>query len=132
MPKEYINSVKVGVQDALKSGVVAGYEMIDVKATLFDGSYHDVDSSEMAYKIAASMALKNGAADLGATILEPIMDVSIIVPAEYFGDVMGDISSRRGQIKGNEERSDGAPLVKRSEEQLGREAGGGKVVVGGG
>ncbi len=112
VPKEYINSVKVGVQDALKSGVVAGYEMIDVKATLFDGSYHDVDSSEMAYKIAASMALKNGAADLGATILEPIMDVSIIVPAEYFGDVMGDISSRRGQIKGNEERSDGAHIVK--------------------
>ncbi len=112
VPKEYINSVKVGVQDALKSGVVAGYEMIDVKATLFDGSYHDVDSSEMAYKIASSMALKNGASELGATILEPIMDVSIIVPADYFGDVMGDISSRRGIIKGNEERSDGAHVVR--------------------
>ncbi len=86
--------------------------MIDVKATLFDGSYHDVDSSEMAYKIAASKALKKGAGDLGATILEPIMDVSIIVPSEYFGDVMGDISSRRGQIKGNEERSDGAQVVR--------------------
>ncbi|NQZ29073.1 MAG: elongation factor G [Mycoplasmatales bacterium] len=112
VPKEYINSVKVGLENALKSGIVAGYEMIDVKATLFDGSYHDVDSSEMAYKIAASKALKKGAGDLGATILEPIMDVSIIVPSEYFGDVMGDISSRRGQIKGNEERSDGAQVVR--------------------
>ncbi|CAM9096444.1 elongation factor G [Mycoplasma marinum] len=112
VPKEYINSVKVGVENALKAGIVAGYEMIDVKATLFDGSYHDVDSSEMAYKIAASKALKKGMENLGATILEPIMDVSIIVPSEYFGDVMGDISSRRGQIKGNEERSDGAQVVR--------------------
>ncbi len=112
VPKEYINSVKVGIAEALKGGIVAGYEMINVKATLYDGSYHDVDSSEMAYKIAASKALKKGAADLGATILEPIMDVSITVPAEYFGDVMGDISSRRGTIKGNEERSDGAHIVR--------------------
>jgi len=104
VPREYINSVGVGVEDALQSGIVAGYPVIDVKATLFDGSYHDVDSSEMAYKIAASMALKEAAKRCKAVLLEPIMSVEITVPSEYMGDVMGDISSRRGRIEGQEER----------------------------
>ena len=94
------------------AGILAGYPMIDVKATLFDGSYHDVDSSEMAYKIAASKALTKGKDQIGAVILEPIMDVSIIVPEEYFGDIMGDVSRRRGQIKENELRSDGAQVIR--------------------
>jgi elongation factor G len=92
--------------------MLAGYEMINVKATLYDGSYHDVDSSEMAYKIAASLCLRNAIPRLGAVILEPIMEVSVVVPEEYFGDVMGNLSSRRGQIIGNEQRSDGAHVIK--------------------
>ena len=96
----------------MEAGILAGYPMIDVKATLFDGSYHDVDSSEMAYKIAASKSLTKGKEQLGAVILEPIMDVSIIVPEEYFGDIMGDISRRRGQIKENKLRNDGAQVIK--------------------
>ena len=96
----------------MSAGILAGYPMIDVKATLFDGSYHDVDSSEMAYKIAASKALTKGKDQIGAVILEPIMDVSIIVPEEYFGDIMGDVSRRRGQIKENELRSDGAQIIR--------------------
>jgi elongation factor G len=112
IPREYISSIQKGLKEALEGGVLASYPMIDVTATLYDGSYHDVDSSEMAYKIAASLALKNGAKDLGMVILEPIMDVSVIVPDDYFGDVMGDLSSRRGQIKGNEQRSDGAHVIK--------------------
>jgi len=93
-------------------GILAGYPMIDIKATLYDGSYHDVDSSEMAYKIAASKALTKGKDQLGAVILEPIMDVSVIVPEDYFGDVMGDISRRRGAVKENELRSDGAQVIR--------------------
>lgn len=112
IPKEYIKSIQKGLEEKMASGILAGYPMIDIKATLFDGSYHDVDSSEMAYKIAASKALTNGKEQLVAVILEPIMDVSIIVPEEYFGDIMGDVSRRRGQIKTNETRPDGASVIK--------------------
>lgn len=104
VPREYINSVNQGLQDAIKGGVLAGYPLIDIKATLFDGSYHDVDSSEMAYKIAASMALKASVKYCKPVLLEPIMSVEITAPTEYMGDIMGDVSSRRGRIEGQEER----------------------------
>lgn len=104
VPREYINSVKVGLEDALATGMIAGYPVLDVKATLFDGSYHDVDSSEMAYKVAASMALKVAGKKCDPVILEPIMAVEVTAPSEYLGSVMGDVSSRRGMIEGQEER----------------------------
>ena len=104
VPREYINSVKVGLEDALESGMIAGYPVLDVKATLFDGSYHDVGSSEMAYKVAASLALKAAGKKCGPVLLEPIMAVEVTAPSEYLGSVMGDISSRRGMIEGQEER----------------------------
>ena len=104
VPREYINSVKVGLEDALATGMIAGYPVLDVKATLFDGSYHDVDLSEMAYKVAASMALKAAGKKCDPVILEPIMAVEVTAPAEYLGSVMGDVSSRRGMIEGQEER----------------------------
>ena len=104
VPREYINSVKVGLEDALETGMIAGYPVLDVKATLFDGSYHDVYSSEMAYKVAASMALKAAGKKCDPVILEPIMAVEVTAPAEYLGSVMGDVSSRRGMIEGQEER----------------------------
>ena len=104
VPREYINSVKVGLEDALATGMIAGYPVLDVKAKLFDGSYHDVDSSEMAYKVAASMALKAAGKKCDPVILEPIMAVEVTAPAEYLGSVMGDVSSRRGMIEGQEER----------------------------
>jgi len=105
VPREYIKPTDVGLQEAMKSGPLAGYPMVDIKATLVDGSYHDVDSSEMAYKIAASMALKAAAEKCGLTLLEPIMSVDVIVPDQYFGDAMGNISARRGTIKGTEQRN---------------------------
>lgn len=104
VPREYISSVNNGLQDAAAGGILAGYPLIDFKATLFDGSYHDVDSSEMAYKIAASMALKEATKKCKPVLLEPIMSVEITVPSEYMGDVMGDISGRRGRIEGQSER----------------------------
>ena len=104
VPREYISSVKSGLEDALQNGMIAGYPILDIKATLFDGSYHDVDSSEMAYKVAASLALKAAGKKCDPVILEPIMAVEITAPAEYLGSVMGDISSRRGMIEGQEER----------------------------
>ena len=104
VPREYINSVKVGLEDALNTGMIAGYPVLDITATLFDGSYHDVDSSEMAYKIAASMALKAAGKQCDPVILEPIMAVEVTAPSEYLGSVMGDVSSRRGMIEGQEER----------------------------
>ncbi len=104
VPREYINSVRVGVEDALAKGMIAGYPVLDIKATLFDGSYHDVDSSEMAYKVAASLALKTAGKKCDPVILEPIMAVEVIAPSEYLGSVMGDVSSRRGMIEGQEER----------------------------
>ena len=102
VPREYIPVTDKGLQEALESGVLAGYPMIDVKATLFDGSYHEVDSSEMAFKIAASMALKEAAKKCDPVLLEPIMKVDVTVPDEYFGNVMGDITSRRGKPLGQE------------------------------
>ena len=104
VPREYIPVTDKGLQDAMKTGVLAGFPMIDVKATLFDGSYHDVDSSEMAYKIAASMALKEAKNKCKPILLEPIMKVQIVVPDEYLGNVMGDITSRRGRPLGQESR----------------------------
>ncbi|MCK5807137.1 MAG: elongation factor G, partial [Mycoplasmataceae bacterium] len=111
IPREYVKSIKQGLEEKMKQGILAGYPVIDLKATLFDGSYHDVDSSEMAYKIAASKSLTKGKDELGAVILEPIMDVSIVVPEEYFGDIMGDVSRRRGQVRENELRADGSQVI---------------------
>lgn len=105
IPKEYIPSVDQGIQGAMNAGVVAGFPVVDVKVTLFDGSYHEVDSSEMAFKIAGSMAFKEACRKAGATLLEPIMKVSATVPDEYMGDVIGDLNSRRGQIVQLEARS---------------------------
>ena len=103
IPREYINPVKAGLTEALAGGVLAGYQMIDIKATLHDGSYHDVDSSELAFKIAASVALKTAASKCRPVLLEPIMKVDVTVPEEYYGDVIGNLSSRRGQIEGSEQ-----------------------------
>ena len=105
VPKEYIPAVDAGIQGAMLAGVLAGYPVVDVKVTLYDGSYHEVDSSEMAFKIAGSMAVKEACQKAGPTLLEPIMKVSVIVPDEYMGDVIGDLNSRRGQIQGFEARS---------------------------
>ncbi|WFQ95735.1 elongation factor G [Mycoplasma feriruminatoris] len=102
--KEYINAARVGLENALRNGVIAGYPMIDVKATIVDGSMHEVDSNEMAYKIAASMALKEASRKMNPVVLEPIMNVEVTVPDEYYGDVMGNISSKRGMIEGSEQR----------------------------
>ena len=104
VPREYIGVVDKGLQEALEGGVLAGYPMIDVKCTLFDGSYHDVDSNEMAFKIAASMALKEAKNKCKPVLLEPIMKVSVVVPEEFMGTVMGDLTSRRGRPLGNESR----------------------------
>jgi elongation factor G len=104
VPREYIAPVQAGLEDALQRGVLAGYPLVDIKAKLFDGSYHDVDSSEMAFKIAASMALKNAASKCSPVILEPVMRVEVIIPEEYMGDIMGNITSRRGRVEGMEAR----------------------------
>jgi elongation factor G len=107
IPREYIPSVDKGIQDGLDSGVVAGYPVVDVRVELVDGSYHEVDSSEMAFQIAGSMALKEGLKMANPALLEPVMDVEVVVPEEFMGDVMGDISSRRGQIQGMDSRGGG-------------------------
>ncbi|OMG45220.1 translation elongation factor G, partial [Paenibacillus macerans] len=104
VPREYIPSVEQGLKDAMENGVLAGYPLIDVKAKLFDGSYHDVDSSEMAFKIAASLALKEAAKKCDPVILEPMMKVTIEMPEEYMGDIMGDVTARRGRVDGMEPR----------------------------
>jgi elongation factor G len=104
VPKEYIGAVEKGVGEALEGGVLAGFPMSDVKVTLYDGSYHDVDSSEMAFKIAGSMGVKAGAQKAKPVLLEPIMTVEVVVPEEYMGDVIGDLNSRRGRIEGMELR----------------------------
>jgi len=111
IPKEYIKPVAAGIQEALEGGILAGYELVDVKATLFDGSYHEVDSSEIAFKIAGSMALKEAARRGEAVLLEPVMSVEVVVPEEYMGDVIGDISSRRGRIEGLELRG-GSQIIR--------------------
>ena len=110
IPKEYIPAVGKGAEEASQNGVLAGFPIVDVKVTCFDGSYHDVDSSEMAFKIAGSMGFKEGAAKAGPVLLEPIMAVEVVTPEEYMGDVMGDLSSRRGKIMGMENRT-GAQVV---------------------
>ena len=102
VPKEYVKPIEEGIKEAMGNGILAGYEMVDIKATLIDGSYHDVDSSEMAFKVAGSMAFKNCAEKAKPVILEPIMKIEITVPEEYMGDVMGDLNSRRGRIEGME------------------------------
>nr|WP_228537329.1 elongation factor G [Nocardia sp. XZ_19_231] len=111
VPREYIPSVDAGAQDAMQYGVLAGYPLVNLKVSLLDGAYHDVDSSEMAFKIAGSQALKEAARKAGPVILEPLMAVEVITPEEYMGDVIGDLNSRRGQIQAMEERS-GARVVK--------------------
>ena len=105
IPKEFIQPINKGIQEAAKNGILAGYEVVDFKVTVYDGSYHDVDSSEMAFKIAGSMAFKEACRKADPVLLEPIMKVSVIVPDEYMGDVIGDINSRRGQIEGTEMRT---------------------------
>ncbi|MEG6617507.1 elongation factor G [Peptococcaceae bacterium 1198_IL3148] len=104
IPKEYIAPIDAGIQEAMQNGVIAGYPMLDVRVTLYDGSYHDVDSSEMAFKVAGSMALKNAANKANPVLLEPMMRVEVVMPEEYMGDVMGDINSRRGRIESMDQR----------------------------
>jgi elongation factor G len=106
IPREYIPSVRMGIEGAMNSGILAGYPIQDIKVKLFDGSFHDVDSSEMAFKIAGSMALQEGCKKAGAVLLEPIMKLEVIVPEEYLGDVVGNLNSRRGKISGIMPRKD--------------------------
>jgi elongation factor G len=104
IPKEYIPSVDLGIQEAMEAGVLAGYPVVDVRVELVDGSYHDVDSSEMAFKIAGSMAFKEAMQRAKPKLLEPVMSVEVVTPEEYLGDVMGDLNSRRGRVEGLEPR----------------------------
>lgn len=112
IPKEYVKPTEEGIREAMESGVIAGYPMVDIKATLYDGSFHEVDSSEMAFKIAGSMAFKEGAQKGRPILLEPIMRVEVVAPEEYTGDVIGNISSRRGMIEGMEMRAEGLQSIK--------------------
>ncbi|MCC2625364.1 MAG: fusA [Burkholderiales bacterium] len=112
VPREFIPSVDYGIQGAMKSGVIAGYPVVDVKVTLFDGSYHDVDSSQLAFELAGSMAFKEGMRKANPVILEPMMSVEVETPEEYMGDVMGDLSSRRGIIQGMDDDSSGGKIVR--------------------
>ncbi|ESQ11712.1 MAG: hypothetical protein N838_34940, partial [Thiohalocapsa sp. PB-PSB1] len=107
VPKEYIPAVDKGIQEAMSNGIMAGFPMVDIKVTLYDGSYHEVDSSEMAFKIAGSMGLKEGAGKGKPVLLEPIMKVEVVTPEENMGDVMGDLNSRRGMIQGMEDAPSG-------------------------
>lgn len=111
IPKEYIKHIEKGLQEKMEAGILAGYPLIDLKATLFDGSFHEVDSSELAFKIAASKALSKAKDAVVTVLLEPIMSASVTIPEKYYGDVVGDLSRRRGQIKENQTRSDGASVV---------------------
>lgn len=104
VPREYIPAVEAGLKDALERGMIAGYPVVDIKAALVFGSYHDVDSSEMAFKVAASLALRNAVSQTNPVILEPMMKVEVVIPEEYLGDIMGDITSRRGRVEGMEAR----------------------------
>ncbi|MCQ2362194.1 MAG: hypothetical protein MJ048_04060 [Acidaminococcaceae bacterium] len=110
IPKEYIAPIENGVKEAMENGVLAGYPMVDIAVTVYDGSYHEVDSSEMAFKIAASMGFKSGAVKADPVILEPIMKVEVTVPEEYMGDVIGDLNSRRGRINSMDARN-GAQII---------------------
>jgi elongation factor G len=107
VPREYIPAVDKGIQEAMGNGVIAGYPVVDLKATLFDGSYHDVDSNEMAFKIAGSMALREGVSKASPALLEPIMKVEVTTPEDYMGDVIGDLNSRRGIVSGMEDGPSG-------------------------
>src|SRR6266436_1164805 len=105
VPSEYIPAVKAGVEEAMSNGVIAGYPVVDVKAELYDGSYHDVDSSEMAFKIAGSMAIQEGVKKANPVLLEPVMKVVVVTPEEFMGDVIGDLNSKRGRIESMEDLS---------------------------
>jgi elongation factor G len=111
VPKEYIKPVEQGIREAMEGGILAGYAMVDVKATLYDGSYHEVDSNEMAFKIAASMAFKEAARKASPVLLEPVMSVEVVVPEEFMGTIIGDLNSRRGRIEGIEHRA-GSQVIK--------------------
>jgi elongation factor G len=110
VPREYIPAVDKGVQEAMTNGVIAGYPVVDVKVTLYDGSYHDVDSNEMAFKIAGSMGFKEAAQKAKPVLLEPIMKVEVVTPEEYMGDVMGDLNSRRGMVQGMDDTPSGKQI----------------------
>ena len=112
VPREYIPAVEKGVKEAAESGVLAGYPVVDLKVTLFDGSFHEVDSNEMAFKLAASMAFKEGVHKGGPVLLEPMMKVEVVVPEEFLGEVMGQINSRRGNIQGMDVRPGNAQAVR--------------------
>ncbi len=111
IPREFITPINRGIQEAMTRGVVAGYPVVDIKAAVYDGSYHDVDSSEAAFKVAASMAFKDACAKGGISILEPIMNVEVVTPEQYMGDVIGDLNSKRGQINEMTERM-GVKIIK--------------------
>jgi len=117
IPREYIAPVDKGIQEQMENGVIAGFPVVDVKVTLFDGSYHDVDSNEMAFKIAGSMAFKEGAKKARPVLLEPVMKVEVVTPEDYMGDVMGDLNRRRGLVQGMEDGPSGK--VVRAEVPLG-------------
>ncbi len=104
IPREYVPAVEKGVKEAMEGGVLAGYPVVDLKVAVIDGSYHEVDSSEMAFKIAGSMALKEGAKKAGIALLEPIMSVEVVTPEDYMGDVIGDLNSRRGKVQSMDKR----------------------------
>jgi elongation factor G len=110
VPREYIPAVDKGVQEAMQNGVIAGYPVVDVKVTLYDGSYHDVDSNEMAFKVAGSMCFKEGAQKAKPVLLEPVMKVEVVTPEEYMGDVMGDLNSRRGIVQGMDDAPSGKQI----------------------
>ncbi len=112
VPKEYISAVESGVRESLDNGVLAGYPLVDISVRLVDGSYHEVDSSELAFKIAGSMALREGAQKAGPVLLEPIMKVEVVAPEDYTGDIIGDLSARRGQIEGIDLHSAGLQVVR--------------------
>jgi elongation factor G len=111
VPKEYIRPIEQGIKEAMEGGVLAGYEMVDIKVTLYDGSYHEVDSDEMAFKIAGSMGFKEAARKASPVLLEPIMSVEVVVPEEFMGVIIGDLNSRRGRIEGIEHRA-GSQVIK--------------------
>jgi elongation factor G len=111
IPKEFISAIEKGVKEAMDKGVLAGYPVVDITATLFDGSFHEVDSSEFAFKIAASMALQDATRKAGLVLLEPVMTLEVTIPSDFLGDVIGDISSKRGRIEETEDRS-GLKIIK--------------------
>jgi elongation factor G len=111
VPREYIKPVEQGIREAMEGGVLAGYELVDIKASLYDGSYHEVDSNEMAFKIAASMGFKEAARKASPVLLEPIMSVEVVVPEEFMGVIIGDLNSRRGRIEGIDHRA-GSQVIK--------------------